>query len=306
MPGKRPRYLRWFSATILVVVAVGFASCWWSGGDSPALQRLPDTDQVHASLSTLTMSPDDRWLIFLELTGTNFDLAKDKSHHEFYQPASIDLRTGVKSVHRLPPELVEERAPLLLATQGALGHHGKMLWWGSRFSLGSEGRRRHLLLDPTQELLVVDRVPDEASGCSDCGPRERRIDRTEDLVLIGPDGQRETIARRPRYQLPLSNTSFWLARLSPDERFLVFVISRNRGIPILPAPSTNYTAYVQDLQSGGQKRLAQFRGISNPVFSSDSGRLYFAGDRGVSTPLDRNPVRRGIYVVELDELFPTE
>jgi len=147
MPNKR-KIKRYSWIVLLVALPVGLGvSCFGPLPDHEAVHLLPNTEKVTCGEDDLSLSPDDRWLVFSEISApiSEWGNIKPKYH---YQMASIDLKTTKKTNHRLPKDLNED------CYHGfwEIGYVGEESWGDGFFVLAGYDRRRYLVLDPQNEF----------------------------------------------------------------------------------------------------------------------------------------------------------
>jgi hypothetical protein len=298
--------------------------------DHKAVRRFPNTERAYASMGSdeivaISVSPDDRWLVFAEFSA-DFPELYNVDSGDWYRIASIDLQSGAKRTHHPPADLAEDiRLP-----DGYVGYGGAGNWVDGVFVLNRNGpRRKSLVLDPAQDELVWRLLDEAPMGCSDCMPVGASGNRAnkrwsncgsfawrsaaepvyytskgDDIVRILPDSRAETV---------ISAGSKWrfgmvarmdLLRVSPDGRFLAYSVLRDLAnlLPFIPGSGWTQYLYVRDLQSGRDKQLAVRGELSNLVWSSDSRKLYFSGN---DTPNAIAPQRihGSVCIVDMADVF---
>jgi WD40-like Beta Propeller Repeat len=324
--------LRTAIGILLVYVLLTLRTCHaWLGPhlDAHGVRRLPGTEFVNIinlerTDAAISVSPDDRWLVYSELTGSPEDL-REMDYLDRYRIASIDLISGVQRKHR--PESVPVAGTV--PSFERIGLRDEASWMNGIFILvNRDAQGRNLGVDPTQDVMYgIEKRPMQMT-CSDCVPYEviakskwmhgfgDRISvplsagKLPETVYFPRNGvMRATgggsidvlVKKGPKGRLGMT-TAFLQLRVSPDERFIAFCVSRSLIVPFLPGSGWIDYLYIKDLHSGREKLVAARHTVSNLIWSSDSSRLYFAG-YGTNGPFGGGSKHRGVFVVDANEIF---
>ena len=293
----RSRRLLLAAAGIILLVVWAYGRR--TPGDHAALRRLPGTESAAAKAEAISLSPDNRWLVFLDYTATSSAALQRNAYRDLYRIASLDLETGRKTIHRTTDEGIELGNLVL----GNVSAYGIGSWRGRRFMVCAADHRRRVLLDPVSENFVVDRVAIPAGDCSDCGRHRLRVKERSDLIVLDRDDRQVAVIPLWKNRRLGQQTSLTAVRLSPNDRYLVYAVQRNYFVPFVPGKGYRYTVRVKDLDSGRDVRLAEYTGLGNAVWSSDSRRLYFAADDIPPGAIGFKDHIRGIYEVDMSDLF---
>lgn len=324
--------LRTAIGILLVYVLLTLRTCHaWLGPhrDARGVHRLSGTELVHISVmeisdAAISVSPDDRWLVYSELVGSPEDL-REIEYSDRYRIASIDLISGARREHR--PESISKAGAVL--SYARIGIRDEASWMNGIFVLENrDAQGRSLGVDPTQEVMVGVVKKLTQLNCSDCVPDEviakakwmhgfgdrisvplRAGDSPETVyfpykgvIRATADGSADLVVRRrPKGRLGMT-TVFLQLRVSPDERFIAFCVARSLIVPFLPGSGWIYYLHIKDLHSGRERLVAARHTVSNLIWSSDSSRLYFAGYE-IPGVYGGNLKHRGVFVVDANEIF---
>ena len=331
MRGKRSL---WMCAMAVFFVILPLRTCvdWiHPQPDHKAVRRFPNTEQAAIDMGSddiaaLSVSPDDRWLVFAEYSA-DFPELHEIDVDDWYRIASIDLLSGAKKTHRPPADLPQNyRWP-----HGYVAYAGAGRWSGGVFVLHPNDLRwKSLVLNPAAEEFELRNLDTKTMGCSDCAPVEtsgtladRKWSNYRSLAWRSPsaapvyyESKAEGIVRVSTgedFETVISTRSKWrfgmvtrldLIRVSPDGRFLAYSVLRDlvNLLPFIPGSGWTQYLYVRDLHSGRDKQLAVRNSLSNLVWSSDSRTLYFSGS---DTPKVNGPQRvlGSVCVVDMADVF---
>lgn len=281
---------------------------------------------ISDDIVAVSVSPDDRWLVFAEHSVDFPELLK-VDVDDWYRIASIDLQSGAKRTHHSPADLPKN----YLLPQGYVAYGGADSWVEGVFALHPNDRHwKSLVLNPSVDEFELRFLDTERMGCSDCAPVEasangadRRWSNNRSLawrstsaapvyyksaktgiIRVLPDEQVETvISTRSKWRFGMV-ARMDLLRVSPDGRFLAYSVLRDlvNFLPFIPGSGWTQYLYIRDLQSGRDKQLAVRNQLSNLVWSSDSRKLYFSGsDAGNVNGPQR--ILGSVCVVDMADVF---
>lgn len=298
--------------SIALLGSSSLAACTPRAEDS-SVRPIPGTEQLAVEEFCITVSPDDRWLTFVEWRRPEKERANNRTLSGYEtQVTSLDLQSGVRTRHSidgLSPEVLgfssERKDWRLSAAYRIIEERFRPPGWirGS-FYFQRYGRGTYLALDPTQpDIRVVD-APDTMGTCSDCPPGIA-VDfrgRTWDLLSNDVSAvQRDGVVRAVYYwvggakgvnaimrigenggeelvvdrrQKQGTLVTITALRVSPDEKYLAYVV-RSKPQELLSGPREELS--IRDLQSKEEKRIASHGSVGNLIWSPRGERLYFAG-----------------------------
>lgn len=325
------------AAVVLIVVfaSIGLRPIvtWFRlPSDNSAVKHVAQTERVHISYSnpdaaSITLSPNDRWLVFTESAGAHEDASmadeRELLERRHLEIVSIDTQSGRKLNHRLPPEADESEEPW----QTHLGVQQEASWASDCFVLTLPGRDgRSLVLNPIAESLQFTRLTSVHLACSDSPPYEL-IANAEWMERVGLGGRRSAGRNWGQLDAALFYThdGIWRAtsqghkeelvsikslrrfgmetdifklRVSPSGRYLAYSVGRSLETPFLPGSAWIEFLYVKDLETKHVVLLAARADLSNVIWSGDSQLLYFAG-RNPSRPVAGGMGATGVYVAHV-------
>lgn len=306
------------SAALLIGLGV---SCFGPFPDHSAVHRLAGTEMASDSRGGLSVSPDDRWLVFSELTTTGL-----VDWWNLFRVCSLDLVSGKKIAHRLPPEFVGDDRP----TFQKIGLWSAASWQNGVYVLDSLAKRgQALVLDPQREVLESAEISIAGMTCSDCPPFELVRDLSwrpsnsglcslpwhegelKEVIYFAGEGvsrvrrgePKEVVVGKNAKKRLFMDTQFGILRVSPDESYLAYTFNRATLNPFLPARGGNVFVYLKNLKTGREHRLFTGAGVGSLIWSSDSRRLYFTARSTPAWPLDADEIR-GVYLVDVADVFP--
>jgi hypothetical protein len=285
------------------LIALVFVFCGCSrAAKSFRISRVPGTERASPTCpgggenDALTVSPDEKWLVFWEAPAV-----------DSLTLSSVNLQTSKKTMHDISD------LPMGIVTRGYSqigGVFNAASWHGGLFYIELGRRSGVIVINPDQPSILTSTPPIGEMSCSDCPPtsalREAaskrtgytpwspgellkytiawrdgtlgrdlyRLVRGTAIVRIGPDGAEEPVLERKR---AFRRTVISHIRVSPDETCLAFAVFSKLAAP-LPLPGGHYDVYVRQLQTGVEKWVATHYHVSNLIWSSDSSRIYFAGN----------------------------
>ena len=165
-------------------------------------------------------------------------------------------------------------------------------------------RATYVAIDPMRPGVEIVDAPITQATCSDCPPltsaqfRDRSWDllsndvsvafdgetircvyyrgegpfRTHMILLLRQDGDEEVVVEREEKRGTLMSIAS--LRVSPDERFLAYVVDSKKQA-FLAGPREEL--FIKELATGREKRIAKYGYMGNLIWSPDGDRLYFAG-----------------------------
>jgi hypothetical protein len=287
------------------------------------MRRIPGTEQASIVAAGgglndgISVSPDEKWLVFWETSSPSGR-----------QLASIDLTSFQKTTHNvseLPAGVVaggfaSDWDEIGLMFDAACWHGG--LCYVELLPLSTV-----VAVDPAQDAVLSAALPPGLLTCSDCPPTDvfvkaayertglapsdkkmcsiawhggklgryvYEVGRDATIVRVGPDRARETIVQM---KSGLHHKAIEEIRISPSEQYLAYTIHSRIEVGI-PHPGGQFDVYVRHSESGREKRIATHSEVSNLIWSSDSMRLYFAGN-------GENGDDSAVYCVDVAETFST-
>jgi hypothetical protein len=300
-------------AILLVTIgATGCAACH----KDVVVRPIPGTEQVAIETFNITISPDERWLTFVEWKFPRKVLRKHLPHDEYdCRVTSLDLQSGTRTEHA-----VESVSPAALGFSDSdrqWKYHAAFRlikerfrppgWRGKHFYFQRYGGA-YVALDPRKSGVVVAAQPVAPGLCSDCPPMVtvQFHDRSWDLIskdvsavvregtvhavyYISSPYQHNQADHRTIYRIAEAGTEQVVVE-APGKKGTHVIIEAIRA-----SPNERYMAYVVDskkqaflsgsrnelfireLASGREKRIAKYGYMGNLIWSPDSDRLYFAG-----------------------------
>jgi hypothetical protein len=288
------------------------AACMPSADDN-CVRPIVGTEQLAVEKFCITVSPDERWLTFVEWRLSDKERAKNGTMSGYAtRVTSLELRTGALTRHSIdglsaevlgfPPERKDWR---LSAGHRIIKERFRSPGWiRGLFYFQRYGRNTYLALDPTQpDIRIVD-TPDTAGTCSDCPPGIAADFRGRTWDLLSNDVSavlRDGVVRAVYYweggangvnaivrigenggeelvvdrrQKQFALVTITALRVSPDERYLAYVV-RSKPRELLSGPREELA--IRDLQSKEEKQIASHGSVGNLIWSPRGERLYFAG-----------------------------
>jgi hypothetical protein len=313
--------LLWTTASI----ASGALSC---ERDGLGAVLIPGTERIErrGSSAWFTISPDERWLTFMEVDSAYWSPEIPTKFHF----VSIELQTGLKTHHDLDgiPQ------SLFSVTMGD-PWWDVHLWWkevawydGRLYVEMAKNRTRPTWIAFAPDVIspkVVERPP--SLSCSGCSPpkelmeyakargldkndfptsayrngefsrmvyAERYLSSKEAIVeRVEPDGSGTRVFEERRN---LRNVASGNLLISPDDRYLAIVLEAYLRSPI-PLPTRTEELIILDLQSGKESMVKRTLSIGNLMWSADSKRLYFAAANSANA----DGIGDGVYVVSVPQ-----
>ena len=162
--------------TVLLV-----ASCFGCGtrNDGAVVRTIPGTEQVCATGFSISVSPDESWLVFTEWKLPRAVVFKELSPYEYQMRiATLNLNTGEIVRHSidslsttgllfLPSDISGRRQAEFEIVENKFRPPG---WIDGQFYFQRYSTAAYLAIDPSQpEIRSVSR-PDSPGTCSDCPP----------------------------------------------------------------------------------------------------------------------------------------
>lgn len=316
---------------IPVMASTLLLAAWSSGGcrGGPSLDpqdRVPGTESVIPAADCLSLSPDGRWLVFVEDTErVPNNGAPPESHWPHYRPVSLDLTTGQRTVHHCPADL-EFGLPHPPALQNrAVAESFKPHAWrdGRFYGLNVvDSRHRCLVLDPGRSDLAVDAQPelrhlqssDQMSPDRLAGWLQRLEEKwnrrhwypTDVTLPLNGDVPAEFFYFSDKEQVlradangdtecaSFGDDKIGVSRLrvSPDRRLLACVTSERKTFLMFVGWTDRLV--VLDLATGNRRTLLAGGGIDALVWAPDGETLYVSA---------RDDKEHGIYRLRMDEFF---
>lgn len=284
----------------MVLFVSGFISTCFGPFPGPAkLHILPETEQASRTDPSLTISPDDHWLVFSEYTLTSFEESNLPDPANDFRLSSINLHTGEKAEHLLPKDLTDHEH----GYWGNLNNGHQPGWHDGFFVVEGYGRNKHLILDPRRNFIQIGIAPDGPGTCSDCQPHEIQIETGENISLTMPGGTPEVVVKGWPKKRFLKATSLRSPRLSPNGRYLVYSVYRREWISVGFGSGGTSSVYLKDLETGREKKLSEFYSIGNMAWTSNSQCLYFAGKTTPFYGLGAEVYISGIFEVKIADVF---
>jgi hypothetical protein len=274
---------------------------------------IAGTEQLAVERFSITVSPDEKWLTFVE-----WMLPSDERVKRQFVGAgrtrisSLNLVTGTKTRHSiealspmafgLPPE----RQDWTVAASARLTKEWFRPpgWVGGAFYFQKNVRGGTLVLDPGRPEIRQAAVPDTMGTCSDCPPgtsvelRGRTWDLlAADVSAVARNGKiravysskiladrrnvivriledgDETVIVERRQEIGVM-VAIATLRVSPDEKYLAYIVHSKKQA-FLAGPDEEL--FIRDLQTGREEKIASHPTMSNLIWSPDGARLYFAG-----------------------------
>lgn len=305
---------RTYGGVFASVVLIGstLVTCMPRADDTFA-RPIPGTEEVAIEEFCITVSPDERWLTFVEWRVPYSMRVKEQASSEYDRRiVSLNLETGARTQHS-----IDSLSP------GALGYSNDPTQWkaragfkiikerfrppgwiGETFYFQRYGRRTYLAIDPSQSDIRIVADPGTTGTCSDCPPlltaevNGRSWDLLSDdvsaVVLDGavrsvyyrgsrPNRTHTILRLRPGGQEELivdrhrsEGTMVTIAtlRVSPDEKYLAYVVHSKKQ-EFLSGPREDL--FIRELETAREMKVASYSLMGNLIWSPGSGRLYFAG-----------------------------
>ncbi|HKW13279.1 MAG TPA: hypothetical protein VJS69_02220, partial [Candidatus Krumholzibacteria bacterium] len=282
-------------------------------GDSRLAHPIPGTEQLAVEQFCITVSPDEKWLTFVEWMLPDDQRVKSQARDAYStRITSLNLLTGARTRHSID-ELSPQVFGLPSDRQDWISSGNERIakewfrppgWVRGLFYFQKNVRGATLALDPSQREIRTAAVPDTLGTCSDCPPGTsvafggRMWDLlAEDVSAVVRDGKVRVVycwGSRPnrrnailrvgengdqtvvveRPQETGTMVAIATLRVSPDDRYLAYVVHAKKQA-ILAGPSEEL--FVRQLQTGKEERIASHGAMGNLIWSRDGERLYFAG-----------------------------
>ncbi len=317
------RYIRRMSRIPLVAVSFALSNGLACGNPDKHIAAIAGTELVTLSGSpcSITVSPDERWLAFWELS-------RGVEHPYDSHLCTLELATSMKTTHKVDSAYnqLSSYGPVEPWKQVASGFQAASWLDGRCYVLVIAGTvPKWLYFTPAVTDVVWSTVPTDLT-CSDCPPPESVNPMVEDLVgrWLLNHGRLYSLAKsedhtdqylyhvdknfegagilrtnptesQPVVQHPprrFKNTAINALRISPNERYLAYGLFLKLRAP-MPLPDQKIELHVYDLANKRDFKISSgYRYISNLIWSPDSNRLYFAGIQGEN---------RAVYRVDVDK-----
>jgi hypothetical protein len=275
------------------------------------------TEQVAIEAFNITISPDERWLTFVEWKFPRKVLRKELPSDEYdCRVTSLDLKSGTRTEHA-----IESVSPAALGfsendRQWKYTAAFRMIkerfrppgWRGERFYFQRYYGGIYGALDPWKPGVVVAAPPDAPGSCSDCPPmvsvqfRDRSWDLlSNDVSAVVREGAVRAVyfVESPYQHNQVDHRAIYRIAEVGTEQVVVEAPGKKRVHVVVGAvrvsPDERYLAYtvnskkqaflsgpreevfIMDLGTGEEKRVAKHSYTGNLSWSPDGRRLYFAG-----------------------------
>ena len=310
MPREPVMTMRWLA----ILMLVWLAGCKRDRG--VVIEKIPGTELTALEAYSLTISPDERWLTFLEWMMPRSRFREEAPTQMVqYHLVSLNLSTRQRTQHTVEsiPEgsvwTPEHRAPWSYNVWWVVVDRFRPSGWnGGVFYLDPRARTRDLALDPRKPEIYFATRP-EALTCSDCPPHDawQRTKYAHHLwnlyepasnVVSGVfrDGAIRTI-----YHVGMGTDQKLMVfrlREDGDEKLILEKQGKKGTLSVIArvrvSPDERYLAYdlhskkqefltgprervfILDLDTHKEKKVATHGYVSNLMWSPDGNRLYFA------------------------------
>ncbi len=297
---------------VLLVVTSVVMGCTTRAEDV-AIRSIAGTEEVAIEKFCITVSPDEKWLTFVEWRLTAAERVKIQMSDEYdARFVSLDLRTGSRTTHS-----IDSLSPNVLGLPSSQNrwkfHAGFTMvkeqfrppgWIKGSFYFQRPGQNTGLALEPSRTDIRVVAPPGSTGTCSDCPPGasvefrdriwdllsndvsavvqdgkvravyywESRSNRVNAVLRVRDTGDKELVVDRRQSQGTM--VAIAALRVSPDERYLAFVVHSKKQ-EFLAGPREEL--FIRDLQTGQEKLIASYGRMGNLIWSPAGQRLYFAG-----------------------------
>lgn len=318
----------------LIVILLCLAGC--SSRDPDVVIRpIPGTEQVALLSNCITVSPDERWLVFTEWKLPKSRVFEELPPSEYYaRLVSLDLETGARIEHTI--DSLSPKALGFSSDDSQWKYHAGFRiiekhfhprgWRGERFYFQRYSRSIYLALDPGAPGIRVAPKPQAPGTCSDCFPvgttrfRERSWDLlSEDISAVVRDGSIRSVyyVRKPDhgrwdhyrsvYRLRGEGPQETLVELPAKKHVMISIVgvrvSSDERFLAYHVHSKKQAflsgpredIYILDLDSREEKTIGTYSSAGNLIWSRDGKRLYFAA-------LDSSD-KAAVYVVDVAETF---
>lgn len=314
----------------IAVVSVGLAVACSPRPEDNLARPIPGAGQVAVEEFCITISPDERWLIFVEWKLSSDERVKNQMSKDYYaRIVSLDLGTGFRTTHNID-SLSPKALGFPAGEKGWEFHAGFMMikkqfrppgWRDGLYYFQPFGPQC-LVLDPSQpEIKIID-APGVAGSCGDCplGTSVEFRGRAWDLLSndvsavvqegqvraiyywgTGPDRVNAILRVREndseekivdRHQKQGTNIVIAAIRVSPDEEYLAYVVHSKKQ-EFLAGPREEL--FIRELRTGDEKLVAVHGSMGNLIWSPRGERLYFAAG-GIGSD-------GTVYVVDVESAF---
>lgn len=308
------------------LAALWVPACWIWVAPFPnhkSIRLIPGTEQVHPADGAMSLSRNDRWLVFSEYRIPSPEVFKYPDL-PYYRVSTIDLESGTVRRHVADGPCASEAYFELIGTNSVCS------WQDSLYVLKKCGGRRSILVaNPACDTLAVTRRNERRLTCSDCpdlGPTDElskwvgTFSRHSTLALQTPDGvpalyyinrgiwraspgEEDVAVVRGRSKRVFGMlTQFGQIRVSPNGRYLAYCVGYSLEVPVIPGRGWVVCLVLRDLLTGREVQLAARSALGNFVWSSDSQTLYFAG-ADLPDNFFKQPAFTGICVAEVSTVF---
>lgn len=326
-------YVSCRAACVYFVIASCFTGCSTRAGEV-VIRPVPGTEQVCIEEFCITVSPDERWLTFVEWKFPRATLRKQLPPGEYHtRVVSLGLDSGVRTEHTI------ESIP-----RKALGLSGDELWkYRAGFSLIKERFRppgwrgeyfyfqhyyggTYVAFDPSKPEIEIAAEPDAPGTCSDCPPmisaqfRDHSWDllSNEITVVVHEGAVGAVYYVSSPYQLQQGDDIAVYRITDAGKEEVVLEVPERGGVHVIigsvrVSPNERFLAYtvdskkqafmsaprevlfIRELATGREKRIAEYEDVGNLIWSPGGSRLYFAGGEYSSDT--------AVYIVDVGATF---
>ncbi len=308
----------------LFIVVACLATSLACSEDTLTARRVPGTERVdpNDSRAWFTISPDDKWMAFMEIDSTYPMSLLGDSVPTFHLVTMhlVTLEKSHHSIEQFPQSVFRETNRPWQEVQYLFDVAS---WKDGKLILQCSWRRSEPWMSVTPGIAPVSvSEPETERSCSDCAPTRlyeraaRRIPWTEashggmsialnhadrsssvytmgrerrnTVIKVDSSGHHETIARVRR---PGSRCFVFRVRVSPDERYIAFAVEE---LPLVTIPFSGHCrVFLVDARTRRKARVVDdYDYVSKILWTSDSQRFYF-GAAGQE---------HGIYFVDVADL----